>query len=76
MIMAKCFYCGKEIEGSCRIIALDRPVYVNVKFHPECLRLIENVEKYLGEDKEKLYEYASSSGIHKRRSKSKVDETD
>ena len=65
-----CFYCEKYInrdEGErMRIVAIDRPVYVNLTFHANgCLEQVDSYgrDKYLNENKERVYKAAQKSSI-------------
>lgn len=54
-----CFYCGKEIEGTPYIIGIDIP-YINLTFHEDCFRKINNgrEEEYLQKNKERIFKLA------------------
>jgi len=64
-----CFYCGKEIDRDTErmmIVAIDRPVYVNLTFHKYgCLEEVDGYgrDKYLNENKERVYKAAQKSSI-------------
>jgi hypothetical protein len=52
----KCFYCGKEIDGLRSFMALDRP-YVNLPFHRECYRSLDDELEYVTTNIERIIEY-------------------
>jgi len=63
----KCFHCDKEIDRDNQeliIIAIDRPVYVNLTFHRgDCIAYVDGYgrDKYLNDNKEKVYKMAERS---------------
>ncbi|GEM_PF-2217927 len=71
----KCFYCGKVIEknDSKIIIALDKP-YINLWVHKECEIEIYNygVNKYLNENKERIFKILETETPKKENIKRKL----
>ena len=51
-----CFYCGKEIDDLRSFMALDKP-YVNLPFHRDCYKGLDNEMEYVTTNIERITEY-------------------
>jgi hypothetical protein len=57
----KCFKCGKGIRGLRSFLPLERP-YVNLPFHRDCYKSIEDELAYVTEHYDRIMEYIASRG--------------
>ena len=52
----KCFECGKEIDGLRSFLPLDQP-YINLPFHRDCYKSIEDELAYVTKHYDRIVEY-------------------
>ena len=52
-----CFDCNEKIADRYTLVAIDGKYFNNLFFHKECLAKIENLQKYLEENAEKILKY-------------------
>jgi hypothetical protein len=52
----KCFRCGKKIEGLRSFLPLDKP-YVNLPFHRDCYKSLDDELEYVTENYDRIIEY-------------------
>lgn len=65
----KCPLCNQEIEEgqARRLVPVDRPVYMNLFFHMDCFKKIENINQFIGENFDLCYNYYLEKGEKKRK---------
>ena len=57
-----CFKCNLRIpDYKYQMIPLERP-YMNLFFHIDCYRNIENMDDYLKENSERIFDYGQPTG--------------